>query len=274
MQKTVVMIIVLLVARWGMAEDSSLYTQEGLERWLYSERGGTDDYFHNEMPAYVPPWNRDAIKGYQEFISEGGWTTNQLIDAFILAVTNHLYASTWPSEKDDAIARIALINLSEINLPRAKSFVVNLCTNDVKTLLGCGVSAVYAYSHLEPEVFDYLYRLCVMTNRYEKVVGRVAFKLEECLANVPDPQKPAATNRVAKYHYFVLNHATADLGSVDAGLVSLAPPYSNSIQRLRAMRHITNTTTNNWVKRWTREEAERLEALPTNALNNVQWLEE
>ena len=253
---------------------SMAFTQDMLELWMYSERDGIDDLDAITTAVDVPMWNRDAIKKYQVFITEGQWTTNRLIDAFILAVTNHLYASTWPSEKDEAIARIALINLSEINLPRAKSFVVNLCTNDVKTLLGCGVSAVYAYSHLEPEVFDYLYRLCVMTNRYSKVVGQVAMDIEKCLVNVPDAQKPAATNRVAKYHYFVLNHSVADMGLVDGQLSRLIPSYANSIQRLRAMRHITNTTTNSWVKQWTREEAERLEALPTNALNNVQWLEE
>ena len=274
MQKIVAMVIVLLVARWGLAEDSSLYTQEGLERWLYSERGGTDDYFNNPMTEYVPLWRRDAIERYQSFISEGHWTTNQLIDALILAVTNHLHAATWPSERDETIAGIALGAISEINLPRAKSFILNICTNDIKTILVDGVDGIYAYSHLEPEVFDYLYRLCVMTNRYEKVVGDVAIRLEGCLANVPDAQKPAATNRVAKYHYFVINHTTASNGSVDYGLALLVPSYANSIQRLRAMRHVANTTTHAGVLRYATNQVHRLESLPTNALNNVQWLEE
>ena len=168
----------------------------------------------------------------------------------------------------------ALIALSEINHPLAKNFILQFCTNNVGERMVYAIPGVYRCSDYGEEVFSYLRRACLMTNQYAHCVGWVALGLEKCIGGLPDAQKPAATNRVAKYHYFVLNHATADLGSVDAGLVSLAPPYSNSIQRLRAMRHITNTTTNNWVKRWTREEAERLEALPTNALNNVQWLEE
>ena len=271
--KKMSMMLFVFWAFAALAEDP--YTQERLEKSMWFKGAcPQDDFVNFPEPEYVPLWERDAIKEHSDFISKGGWTTNQLIDALILAVTNRLQKPSVLSHDDELIAGMSFSALSEINLPRANEFVLQLCTNNVRMILADGVDGVYAYSRLEPEVFDYLYRLCVMTNRYSKVVGQVAMDIEKCLANVPDAQKPAATNRVAKYHYFVINHATASNGLVDDELSRLLPSYVNSIQRLRAMRHVANTTTHAGVLRYATNQVHRLEALPTNALNNVQWLEE
>ena len=265
--------IVLLSCAWLAAGAGERWSRDSFESRLYEMRDGEDD-LDNITEEELPLWRKDSLRRFDDFIRDGGWSTNQVIDVLISAVTNRLSRSAWDSERDHAIAALAFNALSEINHPQAMSFVMQTCTNDVRDILNEGVTGVFRYSQYEPEIFDYLRKLCVMTNRYAGVVGGVALDLEECLKGVRPDKCQAATNRVAKYDYFVLWHATAHLGVVDSQLAEFIPAYSNSIQRLNAMRHVANTATNRDQAVWATNQVNRLSALPTNQLNNVSWLEE
>ena len=251
-----------------------MWSQASFEDRLYGMREGEDD-LDNLTNEDVPQCRKDALsERFGDFIHEGGWSTNRVIGALILSVTNCLGRSAWASERDHVIAAIAFNALSEINHPRSLAFVMQTCTNDVRDILNEGVTGVFRYSQYEPEVFDYLRKLCVMTNRYEGVVRNVALDLEDCLGGVLEGNRCAATNQLARYHYFVIRHATARVGLVDHLLSNLLPSYSNSIQRLNAMRYVANTATNRDQAVWATNQVNRLSALPTNQLNNVSWLEE
>ena len=271
MKKTLTMVVALSVA--GTCFGERTWTQERLEKQALFQATRIDDgIFDAENIVDIPTWRLDALAENRDFIEKGGWTTNQLIDAFIAAVSNRV--SDLSSGQNRAIATIAFYSLSKINHPRARSYLLMMCTNSVADIVHAGVTGVFRYSQYEPEIFDYLRKLCVMTNRYAGVVGGVALDLEECLKGVRPDKCQAATNRVAKYDYFVLWHATAHLGVVDSQLAEFIPAYSNSIQRLNAMRYVANTATNRDQAVWATNQVNRLSALPTNQLNNVSWLEE
>ena len=265
--------IVLMSCGWLAVGAGEQWSRDSFESRLYDMRDGEDD-LDNITEEELPMWRKDSLLKFDDFVREGGWTTNQVINVLISAVTNRLGGSTWDSERDHVIAAIAFNALSEINHPQAMSFVKQTCTNNVRDILNEGVAGVFRYSQYEPEVFDYMRKLCVMTNRYAGVVGMVALDLEECLGGVPIDKRQVATNRVAKFDYFVLRHATTDLGIVDNQLAEFLPAYSNSIQRLSAMRYVSGTTTNVGIRIWATNQVNRLSALPTNQLNNVSWLEE
>ena len=271
MKKTLTMVVALSVA--GTCFGERTWTQERLEKQALFQATRIDDgIFDAENIVDIPTWRLDALAENRDFIEKGGWTTNQLIDAFIAAVSNRV--SDLSSGQNRAIATIAFYSLSKINHPRARSYLLMMCTNSVADIVHAGVTGVFRYSQYEPEVFDYLRKLCVMTNRYEGVVRDVALDLEDCLGGVLEGNRCAATNQLARYHYFVIRHATARVGLVDHLLSNLLPSYSNSIQRLNAMRHVANTATNRDQAVWATNQVNRLSALPTNQLNNVSWLEE
>ena len=66
----------------------------------------------------------------------------------------------------------------------------------------------------------------------------------ETLSTMPDALKPAATNRVAQYMYFAIRHVTDSQGWQDREFASFIPAYSNSIQRMSAMRYVSTSATN------------------------------
>ena len=273
MGKTILIIAVTLLAGRCLAE--SAWTQQRLEDYLFFQGSRMDDgIFDAENVEDVPEWKRDAIAEYKDFIVKGGWTTNQLIDAFILATTNHLQSSSWPAERDYLIASLSFRALSEINHPRSLSFVTSICTNGVKDILGAGVAGVFRYSRFEPEVFDYMRKVCVMTNIYERWVADIAIDMEVCFRDRPGYFNAAATNNFARYQYFVMHHVRSRNGLLDCQIRDFIPAYSNSIQRLNAMRYVANTATNRDQAVWATNQVNRLSALPTNQLNNVSWLEE
>ena len=267
------MMALVVIAACSIAAEP--WTQERLEHWIWTEGvSPQDDFVNLPAPEYIPQWRRDAISEYKDFIVKGGWTTNQLIDAFILATTNHLQSSSWPAERDYLIASLSFRALSEINHPRSLSFVTSICTNGVKDILGEGVAGVFRYSRFEPEVFDYMRKVCVMTNIYERWVADIAIDMEVCFRDRPGYFNAAATNNFARYQYFVMHHVRSRNGLLDCQIRDFVPAYSNSIQRLNAMRYVANTATNRDQAVWATNQVNRLSALPTNQLNTVSWLEE
>ena len=250
------------------------WDQDRLERWLYSLRDGVDDFVNNPAPHYVPLRHRDSIAGFRDFVTIGGWTTNQLVDALICAVTNNMVAERWNTKRQQTIAWIAFSKLAEANHPAAQRFVTETCTNDVRCMLRDGLPGVFRRTNLEVSVLDYLRRVCVMTNQYDNIAGHITIDLLETLNTMPDDEKLCATNRLAAYTYFVLSHISHDQIFHDRTIAELVPVYSNSVQRLSAMRYVAATATNTYERAHAIREVQRLSALPTNELNNVSWLEE
>ena len=274
MIKMIVSVVALTVlAGQILAEEH--WPQQRLEEDLLIRGTSIDDgIFDAENVHYVPQWRRDAIAEYRDFIVKGGWTTNQLIDALILATTNHLQSPSWPARRDYVVASYAFRALSEINHPKSLSFVANICTNGVKDILGGGVAGMFRYSRFEPEVFDYMRKVCVMTNIYERWTADIAMDMETCFRDRPGYYSTSATNEFARYQYFVIHHVRSRNGLLDCQIRDFIPAYSNSVQRLNAMRYVANTATNRDQAVWATNQVNRLLALPTNQLNNVSWLEE
>ena len=251
------------------------WTQMQLENWLWTR--GVSPHDNDNIPIeseLLPAWKRDAIREYGAFISEGGWTTNELVNGFMLAVTNHLYSPSWPSKRDAVIASLAFDALSYVNQPHALAFIKQLCTNDVRTILGEGIGGVYRYSRFEPEVFDYMRTVCVKTNAYDGWAQTIAVDMETCFEHRPNYYDSSATNNFVRYQYFTLRHVTSGQACADSIIVDYLPAYSNSVQRLLALRYVANTATNAATAGWAQRQVQRLSALPTNELNNVSWLEE
>ena len=103
---------------------------------------------------------------------------------------------------------------------------------------------------------------------------RRVFDMLETLQTMPSELQPAATNRLAKYMYYTIRHTTQDMAFQDRELAKFIPSYSNSVQRLEAMRYVESTATNVRQRVRARMEIDRLLALPTNQLNDVSWIAE
>lgn len=248
------------------------WTQQRLERWL----GGIvpmDDFVNNPEPEYVPLRNRDALKEFSTFITDGGWTTNQLVRGLIAAATNNMEQSRWEVAKYRDIAWTAVSKLAEIDHPEATSFITTLCTNDVRCMMRDALRGVFRRSDLDGATFDYLRKVCVMTNRYDQIAGHLVFDLLETLETIPDDaSKHSATNNLASYFYFTLHHITNSQKFHDATATKLVPSYSNSVQRLRAMQYVSSTATNAFERAYAEREVGRLRELST--LTDIPWIEQ
>ena len=60
----------------------------------------------------------------------------------------------------------------------------------------------------------------------------------------------------------------------DRRLAMFIPPYSNSVQRLDAMRYVQSTTTNLRTRVLAQQEVDRLSAIPTDQPNDISWIAE
>ena len=49
---------------------------------------------------------------------------------------------------------------------------------------------------------------------------------------------------------------------------------SNSLQRLSVMRYVSTSATNEWERTNAAQIVQRLEAIPTNELNDISWIAE
>ena len=234
-----------------------------------------DHYTDEELnQPEVPLRNKDALVEFQSFISRYGWTTNQLVESLMFVMTNSMTEANWVNPDKRKAAGVAAWKLREINLPAVTNFF-RMCNDDDAirckrhTFMG-----MFPYTNLEPEVLDYMRTLCVKTNVYDRIALDVMLDMFKTLETMPPELKPAATNRVAKYLYFALHHATHGFIWPDKMLAGFIPSYSNSIQRLAVSRHVTETTTNSLLRAYVQREVDRLSALPTNQLNDVSWIAE
>ena len=263
----------LAVVVQTVAADDMPYGQERLERWLYSIE--PDDNPGDDEPPYIPHRQRDALVEFQEFFEGSGWTTNQFVEGLILAVTNNLPEAKLGDWGKKRIAGRAVWKLSEIDHPAVTNFF--RCFNDTDDsplFKPDTIPAMVYYTNLEPEVVSYMRTLGVHTNVYSNVSSVVMRQMFETLSTMPDELKPAATNRVAKYMYFAIRHTTRRMGWQDRELSCFIPAYSNSLQRLSAMRYVSASATNAWERSNAAQIVQHLESLPTNQLNDVSWIAE
>ena len=233
------------------------------------------DYFPEGEPPYVPYRCRDSLPEFQRFIGRNGWTTNQFIGGLICAITNNVTDANWANADKRDIAGTAAWKLGEIDDPAVTNFFRQFNDGDDTDRLKVEtIPPVFWRTNLEPEVLAYMRTLCVRTNVYCKVESIVMLDMFKTLSTMPDELKPAATNRVAKYMYFAIRHVTDTQGWQDRELSNFVPAYSNSLQRLSAMRYVSASATNVWERSNAAQIVQRLESLPANQLNDISWIVE
>ena len=227
------------------------------------------------FPPHVPYRYRNSLPRFERFIARHGWTTNQLIEGLICAITNNVTDEKWTDEGKQRIAGIAAWKLSEIDHPAVTNFFRWFNdSDDTNRLKANTIPPMFWRTNLEPEVMAYMRSLCVRTNIYCNVEFNVVHDMFETLSTMSDELKTAATNRVAKYIYFSIWHTVRDVSWQDKELAKFIPAYSNSVQRLSAMRHVEATTQNPRLREWAKKEAYALSDIPTNQLNNISWIAE
>jgi len=242
--------------------------------WLEHIFSGGELICGSDEP-YVPHRNRDALSSLGQFVAQGGWTTNQLVEALIFEMTNNMSEVNWAEETKRRIARRAASRLGEINLPAVTNFFREFNdSDDTPRLKMQTIPGMIWYTNLEPEVLDYMRMLCVRTNVYANVETMVMHDMFETLETMPPELKPAATNRVARYMYFAIHHVTDSQGWQDLELAKFIPAYSNSIQRLSLMQYVSTSATNAWERSNAAAIVQALSAIPTNQLNDVSWIAE
>ena len=168
---------------------------------------GYDDNFPNGLPPYVPLRKRNALPEFQWVFSESGWTTNQLIEALAIAVTNNLSDEVLGDLERRRVPGNAIWKLSEINHPAVTNFFRALNEIGEPRLGTTPIFAPFLYTNLEPEVLAYMRSLCLKTNIYARAAAGVMYDMLETLDTMPSELKPAATNRVAKFIYFAIRHS-------------------------------------------------------------------
>ena len=253
--------------------DTNVYDQAQLESFL--ARPMKICFVDNENEPEVPLRNRDGMLRYSGFMDRSGWSTNQVISGLMLAMTNYLSETDWADERKRRIAEVAAWHLSEINQPAVTNFFrwFNDTDNTSRMKLST-IPPMFRYTNLEPEVLGYMRTLCVRTNIYDKVALGVMYQMIYALESMPSELKTAATNRVVQYFYFASHNVTDSQGSHDRQLANFIPAYSNSIQRLNLMQYVSTSATNAWERANASNVVERLLALPSNELNNIQWITE
>lgn len=215
----------------------------------------------------------DVLGWFGHFMKTRNVTTNQFVNALIFTATNNLTEARLADERNFRLAGLSLDALSRIDLPEARSFIRTACTNDLHGMVINCAEGPFRFGNFDAETMDYMYRWCVMTNRYDRSAGYIASSMALKLHRMSERERLVAMTNVARFVYFTLYHTSIGLNTTEPVMLELVPSFTNSWQRLRAMEHIANTTTNAHVREWTRAERDRLLALPTNQLNNVQWLE-
>ena len=250
--------------------------QKELEESLSVGFGGSDVITDTTPPKpYVPHRYRNSLPKFQWFVDKHGWTTNQLIDGLICVITNNVVEENWSVRRKERAARMAAKQLSEIDLPAVTNFFRQFNDrDDTSKLKGITIPAMIRRTNLEPEIMAYMRSLCVRTNVYSDVEYVVTRDMLETLRSIPDDTKLSATNRVAKYMYFSIWHTVHDVSWQDKELSKFIPAYSNSVQRLSALKHVEATTQNPRLREWAKKEADALSAIPTNQLNDISWIAE
>ena len=268
-------ILVLLVAMF-VGQMFAGTAQKELEESLSVGFGESDVITDTTPPKpYVPHRYRNSLPKFQWFLDKHGWTTNQLIDGLICVITNNVVEENWSVRRKERAARMAAIQLSEINIPAVTNFFRQFNDrDDTSKLRGITIPSMFRRTNLEPEVMAYMRNQCLRTNSYFNAQALVMRDMLETLSTMPDQLKPAATNRVARYMYFAIRHTTRFIAWQDEELSRFIPAYSNSLQRLSLMRYVSNTASNTWERENAAQVAKRLESIPTNQLNDISWIAE
>ena len=269
--KCKVVILAWIVSTMAYAAYAALPLSAQVERLLAYEII-QDDFSDEEEPVDVPLRYRDSLKEYGDFIREQGCTTNEFVEALMLAATNGAYSLEWTEREKNTIAGRALYALSNIDRPDVTNFVRIVNADGKQHFRRVNFSAPFIHTNLEPEVLDYMRTQCIRTNLYENVAFSVMFDMLETLRTMPPELQPAATNRVAQYIYFTIGHIADEQNFQDKELIKLIPSYSNSLQRLSLMRYVAATATNTYERAYAQNAVQILSAAPTNTLNNIPWI--
>ena len=231
-----------------------------------------DNFMDEDVPVDVPLRYRNSLKEYEFFIREQGCTTNEFVQALMLAATNGAYSLEWSEEEKNMIAARALIALREMDRPDVTNFVRIVNADGKQHFRYVDFSMPFIHTNLEPEIMEYMRSQCVRTNLYERSSFYVMHDMLETLSTMPPELQPAATNRVAQYIYFTIGHIVDDQNFQDKGLIRLIPAYSNSLQRLSLMQYVAATATNTYERTYAQRAVQALSAAPTNTLNNIPWI--
>lgn len=272
--KGILFLILATLYVWASPCVTNEYDQVKFEKYLIASIpycGGDDG---DEEP-YVPLRYTDGMRRHQWYMSQSGWSTNQIVSALMLAMTNYLSDADWADERKRRCSGMAACYLSDINLPVVTNMFRHFNDSDNTPRMKLAtIPGMFRYTNLEPDVLDYMRTLCVRTNVYDVAADIVAIDMFKALETMPSDLKPAATNRVAQYMYFAIHHVTDCQGWQDRELAMFIPAYSNSVQRLDLMRYVSTSATNTWERANASNVVQRLQALPSNELNNVQWITE
>lgn len=231
-----------------------------------------DDFVNEEEPPYISRRYRDSLRRYDFFIRKHKCTTNEFVEALMLAATNGTYSLQWTEEQKNIIAGRALIALSEMDRPDVTNFVRIVNADEKKHFRRVAFSTPFIHTNLEPEIMEYMKSQCVRTNVYDGCETSVMYDMLETLSTMPPALQPAATNRVAQFFYFAIKNITSSQGVHDLSLIDLIPEYSNSIQRLSLMQYVSATATNKYTRIYAEKAVQLLSAAPTNTLNNIPWI--
>ena len=270
MRKVIVVACMVAVA----AVAGTMYDQAALERRLYFLCLPRDNLTLEEEDALaLPRRSRDALKnGFGRFIVQGGWTTNQVIEGLMFVATNYMSDANWTTERNRDKAVNAFCTLRDINHPMVTNFFRSVNNTNIRGCHDITLPGLVQYSHLEPELLDYLKGFCVQTNIYDRLATHMMMEMFECYNTLPEAEKPAAKVRLAKYMYFAIHHTTRQMAWQDRELAKFIPAYSNSLQRLSAMQYVYSTATNERQRVRASMEIERMSQLGTNQLNDVSWI--
>ena len=264
-------VVMLALALTALAESEEQVLLEHRLRYGFERR----DYYLEKAPVFVPKRYRNALPEFAGIISKNNWTTNQFIDGMICAITNNVKDDNWSDIGKQRIAKVAARKLSEIDLPAVTNFFRQFNESDNTTRLNdITIPAMFWRTNLEPEVMAYMLTLCARTNVFDNVEDVVMNDMVKTLSMLPSELKPGAANRVAKYIYFSIRHTKHSIAWQDRELSKLVSPYSKSVQRLSALRHVEATTANPQIRDWAHKEVESLSSIPTNQLNNISWIAE
>ena len=231
-----------------------------------------DNFVGVEEPPDVPLRYRNSLKEYESFIREQGCTTNEFVQALMLAATNGAYSLEWSESEKNTIAARALNVLGEMDRPDVTNFVRIVNADGKQHFRYVDFFTPFIHTNLEPEIMEYMRSQCVRTNLYESLAYDVVHYMLETLSTMPPALQPAATNRVAQYLYFAIGHTTGDQSWQDEELIKLVPAYSNSQQRLSLMQYVAATATNTYERTYAQRAVQALTAAPTNTLNNIPWI--
>lgn len=228
-----------------------------------------------DMSSYVPPRKRDALKTFDWFIKGSGWSTNRFVEVLFYEMTNGVDRG-WNTLDEGAQARViaAASILKEINLPAVTNFFRQCNENPTMWSRRTTVCGMLIYTNLEQDILDYMTSLSRSMSAYDDLASSIYYEMLRTLEDMDDALKPAATNRLAKYAYGTLRQLIDFQAAQDTELVKLVPAYSNSVQRLAAMRFIAGTATNAYMRAKATRLVQELSAVPVDELNNLTWLVE